>query len=163
MGDEILIHDENDLRTKIHTIRGVQVMLDFDLAEIYGYETRSFNKQVTNNIERFDEDFRFQLTKEEFDDLILMCKIYTSSWGGTRKLPYAFTEQGIYMLMTVLRGELAVKQRKALVRIFKQMKEFITTVISLLILEQKMQRFFNAVALQKMQGQEQQQFLRWKT
>ena len=92
-----------------------------------------------------------------------MCKIYTSSWGGTRKLPYAFTEQGIYMLMTVLRGELAVKQRKALVRIFKQMKEFITTVISLLILEQKMQRFFNAVALQKMQGQEQQQFLRWKT
>lgn len=92
---------------------------------IYGYDTRSFNKQVTNNIERFDEDFRFQLTKEEFDDLILMCKIYTSSWGGTRKLPYAFTEQGIYMLMTVLRGELAVKQSKALVRIFKQMKDFI--------------------------------------
>ncbi len=125
MSDEILIHDENDLKTKIHTIRGMQVMLDFDLAEIYGYDTRSFNKQVTNNIERFDEDFRFQLTKEEFDDLILMCKIYTSSWGGTRKLPYAFTEQGIYMLMTVLRGELAVKQSKALVRIFKQMKDFI--------------------------------------
>lgn len=125
MGNEILIHDENDLRTKIHIIRGVQVMLDFDLAEIYGYDTRSFNKQVTNNIERFDEDFRFQLTKEEFDDLNLMCKIYTSSWGGTRKLPYAFTEQGIYMLMTVLRGELAVKQSKALVRIFKQMKDFI--------------------------------------
>ncbi len=125
MNDEILIQDENDLRTKIHTIRGVQVMLDFDLAEIYGYDTRSFNKQVTNNIERFDEDFRFQLTKEEFDELILMCKIYTSSWGGTRKLPYAFTEQGIYMLMTVLRGELAVKQSKALVRIFKQMKDFI--------------------------------------
>lgn len=125
MREEILIHDENDLRTKIHTIRGVQVMLDFDLAEIYGYDTRSFNKQVTNNIERFDEDFRFQLTKEEFDELVLMCKIYTSSWGGTRKLPYAFTEQGIYMLMTVLRGELAVKQSKALVRIFKQMKDFI--------------------------------------
>ena len=125
MSDEILIHDENDLKSKIHTIRGVQVMLDFDLAEIYGYDTRSFNKQVTNNIERFDEDFRFQLTKEEFDELILMCKNYTSSWGGTRKLPYAFTEQGIYMLMTVLRGELAVKQSKALVRIFKQMKDFI--------------------------------------
>ena len=100
-------------------------MLDFDLAEIYGYDTRSFNKQVSNNIERFEEDFRFQLTKEEFDELILMCKFYTSSWGGTRKLPYAFTEQGIYMLMTVLRGELAVKQSKALVRIFKQMKDFI--------------------------------------
>jgi hypothetical protein len=81
MSDEILIHDENDLKTKIHTIRGMQVMLDFDLAEIYGYDTRSFNKQVTNNIERFDEDFRFQLTKEEFDDLILMCKIYTSSYS----------------------------------------------------------------------------------
>ena len=125
MSDEILIHDENDLRSKIHTIRGVQVMLDFDLAEIYGYDTRSFNKQVHNNIERFDEDFRFQLTKEEFDEIILMCKFYTSSWGGTRKLPYAFTEQGIYMLMTVLRGELAIKQSKALVRIFKQMKDFI--------------------------------------
>ncbi len=125
MNNEILIHDENDLKAKIYTIRGLQVMLDFDLAEIYGYDTRSFNKQIHNNIERFDEDFRFQLTKEEFDELILMCKIYTSSWGGTRKLPYAFTEQGIYMLMTVLRGELAVKQSKALVRIFKQMKDFI--------------------------------------
>ena len=125
MRKDLLIHNEDDLRSKIYTIRGVQVMLDFDLAEIYGYDTKRFNEQVKNNKERFDEDFRFQLTKEEFDDLILMCKIYTSSWGGTRKLPYAFTEQGIYMLMTVLRGELAVKQSKALVRIFKQMKDFI--------------------------------------
>ena len=123
--NEIMIVDEKSLKDKIYVIREQQVMLDFDLAEIYGYDTRSFNKQVTNNIERFDEDFRFQLTKEEFDELILMCKNYTSSWGGTRKLPYAFTEQGIYMLMTVLRGELAVKQSKALVRIFKQMKDFI--------------------------------------
>ena len=87
VSDEVSIHGENDLRTKIYTVRGVQVMLDFDLAEIYGYDTRSFNKQVHNNIERFDEDFRFQLTKEEFDELILMCKIYTSSWGGTRNSP----------------------------------------------------------------------------
>ena len=116
-------------------------MLDYDLAEIYGYETRDFNKQVKNNIERFDEDFRFQLTQEEFDEVNLMWKFYTSSlaqtesnltskeltssWGGTRKLPYAFTEQGIYMLMTVLRGDLAVRQSKALIRIFKQMKDFI--------------------------------------
>ena len=125
MNDEILIQDENDLRTKIHTIRGVQVMLDFDLAEIYGYDTRSFNKQVTNNIERFDEDFRFQLTKEEFDELILMCKNCTSSWGGTRKLPYAFTEQGIYMLMTVLKGDLAIEQSKTLIRLFKSMKDYL--------------------------------------
>ncbi len=129
------------IEKKIYVIRGVQVMLDFDLAEIYGYETRMFNRQVKNNIERFDEDFRFQLTQEEFDEVNLMCKICTSSldktksslisetrtsnWGGTRKLPYAFTEQGIYMLMTVLRGDLAVNQSKALIRIFKQMKDFI--------------------------------------
>ncbi len=121
---------ENEISTlqiekKIYVIRGVQVMLDFDLAEIYGYETRDFNKQVKNNIKRFDEDFRFQLTQEEFDEINLMWKISTSSWGGTRKLPYAFTEQGIYMLMTVLRGDLAVSQSKALIRIFKQMKDII--------------------------------------
>ena len=100
-------------------------MLDFDLAQIYGYETRRFNEQVKNNSERFDEDFRFQLTKEEFESLNLMSKISTSSWGGTRKLPYAFTEQGIYMLMTVLKGNLAVTQSKMLIRTFKEMKHFI--------------------------------------
>ena len=133
MGNEI---SNLQIEKKIYVIRGVQVMLDYDLAEIYGYETRDFNKQVKNNIERFDEDFRFQLTKEEFAGVNLKWKISTSSldqtegkltsnWGGTRKLPYAFTEQGIYMLMTVLRGDLAVSQSKALIRIFKQMKDFI--------------------------------------
>ena len=96
MENEISILEENSIRSKIHVIRGQQVMLDFDLAEIYGYETRRFNEQVKNNSERFDEDFRFQLTKEEFENLNLMSKFSTSSWGGTRKLPYAFTEQGIY-------------------------------------------------------------------
>jgi hypothetical protein len=98
--------NEEYLMSKIYIIRGVQVMLDFDLAAIYGYETRFFTRQVNNNIERFEQDFRFQLTKEEFKNL--MCKNFTSRWGGTRKMPYAFTEQGIYMLMTVLKGELAV-------------------------------------------------------
>ena len=98
-------------------------MLDFELAEIYGYTTTRFNEQVRNNAEKFDDDFMFQLTKSEFENLI--SKKSTSSWGGRRKLPYAFTEQGIYMLMTVLRGELAVKQSKALIRMFKQMKDFI--------------------------------------
>ena len=68
MSKDLLIHNEDDLRSKIYTIRGVQVMLDFDLAEIYGYDTKRFNEQVKNNKERFDEDFRFQLTKEEFDN-----------------------------------------------------------------------------------------------
>ena len=70
-------------------------MLDFELAEIYGYETKNFNRQVKNNIEKFEgEDFMFRLTEEEMDDL--RCKIFTSSWGGTRYLPYAFTEQGLF-------------------------------------------------------------------
>ena len=108
---------------RIYTIRGVKVMLDADLAEIYGYETRFFNRQVKNNIDRFAEDFRFQLNEDEMQNL--MCKKCTSSWGGTRKLPYAFTEQGIYMLMTVLKGDLAIRQSKALIRLFKQMKDYI--------------------------------------
>lgn len=80
-------------------------MLDFELAELYGYTTKVFNQQVKNNRERFDEDFRFRLTKEEASNL--RSKFLTSSWGGSRYLPYAFTEQGIYMLMTILKGELA--------------------------------------------------------
>lgn len=131
-----MINNENDLRSKIYIIRGVQVMLDSDLAEIYGYETKRFNEQVKNNIEKFDEDFRFQLTKEEYQEILrskistldqnLRSKFLTLEPGKYSKyLPYAFTEQGIYMLMTVLRGELAVKQSKTLIRIFKQMKDFI--------------------------------------
>ncbi len=125
MEKQISILEENSIRSKIHVIRGQQVMLDSDLAQIYGYETRRFNEQVKNNQERFDEDFRFQLTKEEFKGLNLMSKFSTSSWGGNRKLPYAFTEQGIYMLMTVLKGDLAVTQSKMLIRTFKEMKHFI--------------------------------------
>ena len=98
--------DENLLKSRIHTIRGIKVMLDADLAEIYGYSTSRFNEQVKYNIDRFDEDFRFQLKKEEVSCLI--SEIPISKRGGTRKLPYAFTEQGIYMLMTVLKGERAI-------------------------------------------------------
>ena len=124
MASEIAIHDTNSLKDKIYTIRGVQVMLDSDLAEIYGYATKDFNRQVKNNIERFDEDFRFQLTDDEYN-AILRCKISTSSWGGKRYKPYAFTEQGIYMLMTVLKGDLAVAQSKTLIRLFREMKHFV--------------------------------------
>lgn len=114
--------EKDDINGKIHIIRGQQVMLDFDLAKIYGYSTSSFNRQVSNNIDRFDEDFRFQLTKDEFDNLI--CKNYTSSWGGIRKLPYAFTEQGIYMLAGVLRGTQAIEQHKLIIRTFKGLREY---------------------------------------
>ena len=127
--------DESLLKSRIHTIRGVKVMLDADLAEIYGYQTRKFNEQVKHNIEKFDNDFRFQLSDSEFTELKsnLKSKIWTSSWGGVRKLPYAFTEQGIYMLMTVLRGERAIAQSKALIRLFKQMKDYIVAENQLLL------------------------------
>ena len=120
---EIILISEETIQSKIYIVSGQKVMLDFELAEIYGYSTTKFNQQVKNNIEKFDEDFMFQLTKEEFENL--MSKKLTSSWGGRRKLPKVFTEQGIYMLMTVLKGELATKQSKALIRTFKQMKDYI--------------------------------------
>ena len=85
--------DEELLKSRIYTIRGLEVMLDADLAEIYGYSTGAFNQQVKNNIEKFDDDFRFQITQTEFAGLI--SKFLISNRGGTRKLPYAFTEQGI--------------------------------------------------------------------
>ncbi len=102
-------------------------MLDFDLAQIYGYETKNFNRQVKNNIERFDSDFMFQLSDTEVEELSRR-KIFTLNKGrgsNIKYAPYAFTEQGIYMLMTVLRGDLAVTQSKMLIRTFKEMKHFI--------------------------------------
>ena len=122
--EEIAILDETTIAAKIYEVRGQRVMLDFDLAEIYGYTTKRFNEQVSRNAEKFEgEDFMFQLLQEEWE--ILRSQNATSSWGGSRYLPHAFTEQGVYMLMTVLRGELATLQSRALVRIFKRMKDHI--------------------------------------
>ena len=124
MEENIVLIDDLSIRDKIHTIRGVKVMLDFDLAEIYGYTTSRFNEQVSNNANKFEgDDFSFILTDKEFTNL--MSKKSISSWGGRRKKPRAFTEQGIYMLMTVLRGELAVRQSRALIRTFRAMKDYI--------------------------------------
>ena len=127
MKSDLIESNENYVKEKVYEIRNKKVMLDYDLAKIYGYKTKELNRQVKNNIERFnDEDFMFQLTKEEIQNL--RCKNFTSSlnnYGGRRYMPYAFTEQGIYMLATVLKGELAVKQSKALIKIFKKMKDFI--------------------------------------
>lgn len=130
MENEILIQNTEQLKDKIYEIRGVQVMLDSDLAEIYGYATKDFNRQVKNNIEKFDEDFMFQLNDEEVK-FVSRCKISTLNeekigrGHNIKYLPYAFTEQGVYMLMTVLKGELATKQSKTLVRLFKQMKDYV--------------------------------------
>ena len=128
--------NEASFRGLVYHFRGVPVMLDSDLAEIYGYTTKAFNQQVKNNIERFDEeDMMFQLTEEETSQLS-RSKILTMNEDGVLKpktlrgqnlkyRPYVFTEQGVYMLMSVLKGELAVKQSKALVRMFKLMKDYI--------------------------------------
>ena len=112
------------IKNLIYEIRGYKVMIDSDLADLYEIETKALNQAVKRNPTSFPANFMFQLTKEEYQE-ILRCKNFTSSWGGTRHLPYAFTEQGVYMLMTVLKGEIAVKQSKALIRIFKSMKDYI--------------------------------------
>ncbi len=128
--DEIMTVNQEFLINKIYTVRGKKVMLDFELAEIYGYETKNFNRQVKNNIEKFEgDDFMFRLTDEDITELS-RCKNFTLNRGTGRGSnikynPYAFTEQGIYMLMTVLRGELAIRQSRALIRTFKKMKDYI--------------------------------------
>lgn len=129
LDNSIYVLSEETIKNKIFTIRGQKVMLDSDLAEIYCYSTKAFNQQVKNNIEKFDEDFRFQLTKEEAS-LFSRSKNLTLNnidkrGSNIKYLTYAFTEQGIYMLMTVLKGELATRQSKTIIRLFKQMKDFL--------------------------------------
>ena len=129
MTNNLILIDEKAIKDKIYFIRGKMVMIDYDLAEIYGYSTKNFNRQVKNNIERFDEDFRFQLNEIEIEYLS-RCKNFTTMQtkgikGGRVYNPYAFTEEGIYMLMTVLKGEKAINQSKALIRIFKSMKDYL--------------------------------------
>ncbi len=121
---ELIIPELNNktIESMIYIIRGQKVMLDFDLAKIYWYTTKAFNQQVNRNIEKFPMDFMFKVNKDEMNS-ILMSQNVISSWGGNRKLPHAFNEQGIYMLMTVLKGDLATRQSKALIRAFKQMKK----------------------------------------
>ena len=101
-----VIPDETIL-SKILLIRGLKVMLDSDLADLYGVTTKRLNEQVKRNIYRFPDDFMFQLTESEFENL--KSQFATSSWGGRRTLPYAFTEHGVLMLSSVLNSELAIK------------------------------------------------------
>ena len=128
-GNKPAIIEELTLKEKLYNIRGQQVMLDFDLAEIYGYTVSAFNQQVKRNIERFPDDFMFELTKGEMDMLSKsqnVISIQTNGIKGGRSKPVkAFTEQGLYMLMTILKGDLAVEQSKALIRLFRMMKEYL--------------------------------------
>ena len=114
-----------NIQPMIRIIRERQVMLDSDLSALYGVETRRLNEQVKRNMERFPDDFMFQLNKDELDNL--MSQNATSSWGGTRKLPYAFTEQGIAMLSSVLKSKTAVEVNIRIMRAFISMRRFIAT------------------------------------
>ena len=111
------------IESKILIIRGSKVLLDRDLAELYGVSTGNLNKAVTRNIDRFPEDFMFRLFQEELDDLIFQNG--TSRWGGTRKLPRVFTEQGVAMLSGILKSQRAVKVNIAIMRAFARMREML--------------------------------------
>ena len=124
MGEKTGILTVDKIQNRVYVIRGQQVMLDYDLAEIYGYEVKNLNRQVKRNIERFPEDFMFQITSEEEE--ILRCQNVTAIRSSmSRSMPYAFTEQGIYMLATVLRGELAEQQSIFIMRAFREMRHYI--------------------------------------
>ena len=109
----------------ILVIRGHRVMLDADLAELYGVETKAFNRAVTRNMERLPDDFMFRLTKNELEDL--RYHFGTSRWGGRRYLPYAFTEQGVAMLSSVLRSKRALEVNIAVMRTFVRLREMISS------------------------------------
>ena len=131
MAEEIELMTVNNIQNRVYIIRGQQVMLDFDLAEIYGYEVKKMNQQVKRNIERFPDDFMFQLNREEVEFVKSQfvtsrnINMFEGQGGGTRKLPYAFTEQRIYMLATVLKGELAEQQSIFIMRAFREMRHYI--------------------------------------
>ncbi|MCR9010674.1 ORF6N domain-containing protein [Gabonibacter chumensis] len=115
------------VRSKIYEIRGQKVMIDKDLAELYQVTTGNLNKAVQRNIKRFPGDFMFQLTKEEFDQLKvnLIFHFGRSSWGGVRKLPYAFTEQGLAMLSGILNSDIAIQVNINIMRAFVAIRQLI--------------------------------------
>ncbi len=117
------ILSEETIANTIYYNRNQKVMLDRDLATLYGIETKRLNEQVKRNLSRFPEDFMFQLTENEFQNL--KSQIATSSWGGTRKLPYAFTEHGVLMLSSVLNSEKAIQTNIQIMRIFTKVRQML--------------------------------------
>jgi phage regulator Rha-like protein len=113
------------IMNKIYMIRGKKVMLDKDLAELYEVETKRLNEQVKRNIDRFPSDFMFELTKEEFTNL--RSQFATSSWGGIRYMPFAFTEHGILMLSSVLNSDRAVQVNIQIMRAFVELRKTLLT------------------------------------
>ena len=129
--DEVII-------SKIYFIRGQKVMLDRDLAAMYNVTTGNLNKAVKRNLKRFPEDFMFQVTTEEFKNLIFQNGI--SSWGGTRKMPSAFTEQGVSMLSSVLNSDTAIDVNIRIIRIFAKLREMLLTHKDILLKLEQMEK-----------------------
>ena len=124
MTNKITIPEEVIL-TKIFLVRGQKVMLDNDLAELYQLETKQLKRQVRRNLERFPEDFMFELTKDEYNSL--RSQFGTSSWGGTRYLPMVFTEQGFAMLSSVLNSKTAIQVNINIIRVFTKIRMLLET------------------------------------
>ncbi|HOO44770.1 MAG TPA: ORF6N domain-containing protein [Deltaproteobacteria bacterium] len=135
------------IERRIYSIRGHKVLLDLDIAELYGVETKVFTQAVKRNRNRFPDDFMFQLTREEYE--ILRSQIVTSSWGGRRYLPYAFTEQGVAMLSSILRSHRAIAVNIEIMRAFVKLREMVSThkklAAKLEELEQKYDEQFKVV------------------
>ena len=129
---------EEIISDKIYIIRNQKVMLDRDLATLYGVETRVLNQAVKRNISRFPNDFMFELSKEEFDNLT--SQIVTSSWGGTRKLPSAFTEHGVMMLSSILKSDKAIQTNIQIMRTFTKLKQILLDASELKITILQMQK-----------------------
>ena len=126
--NDIIVKDEVVIENLIYEVRGKQVMLDSDLARLYEVETKQLNRQVKRNIERFDDDFMFQLTDSEYQNL--KCQIGTSSsnnYGGRRTLPYVFTEMGVITLVSVLHSTIAINMSKKIIRAFVMMRHYISS------------------------------------
>ena len=141
MSDKLLIPSEQ-IEKSILLIRGHKVMLDEDLAVLYGVETKRLNEQVKRNNDRFPADFMFQLTKEEFENLKSQFATSSLEWGGRRKLPYVFTEQGVAMLSSVLQSKRAVQVNIEIMRAFVKLRKMIASNTKLALrlddLERKM-------------------------
>jgi hypothetical protein len=129
MDRKLTIIPNEVISNKIYLIRSQKVMLDKDLAELFEVETKRVNEQVKRNFSKFPEHFMFQLNEDEFE--ILKSQFATSSWGGTRKLPYAFTEHGVLQLSNVLKSERATQMSIKIVEIFVEMRNFLTGTLNL--------------------------------
>ena len=122
---------------KIYQVRGQRVMIDSDLAELYDVPTKRLNEQVKRNVERFPEDFMFQLTAKEFENL--KSQFATSSWGGRRKLPFAFTEHGVLMLSSVLNSDRAIKVNIQIMRIYSKIRHVLLSYKDILMRVEKLE------------------------